>query len=98
MKFSTLFEAVLEQPLLWVACKHNIPGLLIKHASITIRGETKGSDLNVSLVLLTLINEQSRNGRIPSMIGDIVGLRKYYSGLIFIYRKQPDQGKIIESC
>ena len=52
----------------------------------------------VSFALLTLIKEQSGNGRIPSMIGDIVELTKFYSGLTVTCRKQPGQGKITESC
>ena len=36
---------------------------------------------NLSLVLLTSIEEQSRNAGIPSLIGDTVGLIKFYSGL-----------------
>ena len=41
---STIFVTMLEQPLLWLACRHNIPELFIKHPSIATRGETKGSD------------------------------------------------------
>ena len=58
---STIFEAMLEQPWLWLACRHNISELFIKHVSIAICGEMKGlmihssKNLNVFFVLLTLI-------------------------------------------
>lgn len=41
---STLLEAMLDRPLLWLACRHHIPELFIKHANIAIRGESKGPE------------------------------------------------------
>lgn len=41
---STLFEAMLDKAILWLACRHHIPELFIKHANIAIRGESKGPD------------------------------------------------------
>ena len=41
---STLFGLMVERPLLWLACRHHIPELFIKHANIAIRGESKGPD------------------------------------------------------
>ena len=41
---STLFGAMVERPLLWLACRHHISELFIKHANIEIRGESKGPD------------------------------------------------------
>ena len=41
---STKFELMLGRPLLWLACRHHVPELFIKHANIAIRGETKGPD------------------------------------------------------
>ena len=36
----TLFEAMLDHPVLWLACRHHLPELFIKQ-SIAIRGESK---------------------------------------------------------
>ena len=41
---STIFGLMLERPLLWLACRHHVCELFIKHANIAIRGETKGPD------------------------------------------------------
>ena len=34
------FEKMVKRQLLWLACRHHIPELFIKHASISVRGET----------------------------------------------------------
>ena len=36
----TKFEKMLDRKLLWLACRHHIPELFIKHASIAVRGPT----------------------------------------------------------
>ena len=41
---ATRFEAKLKWSLLWLACRHHIPELFIKHASTTVRGPSKGPD------------------------------------------------------
>ena len=41
---STIFGDMLGRPVLWLACRHHIPELFIKHANTAIRGESKGPD------------------------------------------------------
>ena len=38
------FEKMLDRAVLWLACRHHIPELHIKHANEVIRGETDGPD------------------------------------------------------
>ena len=40
----THFEAKLKRSLIWLACRHHIPELFIKHASTAVRGPSKGPD------------------------------------------------------
>ena len=41
---ATLFEVMLQCSLLWLACRHHIPELFIKHANTAIHGPSKGPD------------------------------------------------------
>ena len=41
---ATLVEVMLQRSLLWLACRHHIPELFIKHANTAIRGPSKGPD------------------------------------------------------
>ena len=35
----TLYEKMLKKAVLWLACRHHIPELIVKHANIAVRGE-----------------------------------------------------------
>ena len=41
---ATLFEVMLQRSLLWLACRHHIPELFIKHANTAILSPSKGPD------------------------------------------------------
>ena len=47
---ATKFEESLQRAILWVACRHHIGELHIKHANIAVRGATTG----MSITLITL--------------------------------------------
>ena len=40
----SIFEKMIKKPLLWIACRHHVPELHIKHASEVLRGPSKGPD------------------------------------------------------
>ena len=40
----TLFEKILGRPVLWLACRHHVPELHIKHANEVLRGPSKGPE------------------------------------------------------
>ena len=101
---STIFETLLEQPCFGlhadIICQSYLSSMQVsksveKQSVLMIHCS---NNLKVFLVLLTLIKEQPGNGQIPSVIGDIGGLTNFHFGLTVTCRKQPDQGRITESC
>ena len=41
---TTRFEKMLHRSVFWLACRHHIPELFVKHANTIVRGESKGPD------------------------------------------------------
>ena len=42
---ATLFEQELQRSILWLACRHHVGELHVKHADVATRGTWKGTDL-----------------------------------------------------
>ena len=40
----TLYEKMLKKAVLWLACRHHVPELFVKHANIAVRGDSKAPE------------------------------------------------------
>ena len=70
-----MFERMLDRAVLWLACRHHIPGLHIKHANEVIRGESDAPEDKLfkqfrnNFPLLTWLITRHGIGLIMLMIG-----------------------------
>ena len=86
----SIFEKMIKKPLLWIACRHHVPELHIKHASEVLRGPSKGPDdplfkrFKEIFENLEMETAQLGNGQKILTTGDINVQQLFYPGQINI--------------